>query len=491
MNKNKKKLFSLIDKEIPDKDLFERIQNNFEEEKVIKRKRNKIRLASSLVSFCAFFGVATFTFSFALKDKNLNASIKGEVEVSEGVSGGVSGGEYPAYSGGHWTEGAVDDDLEVPGDSGETAEGGTTEENQAKKAKLTATEYSDLENYSVWKKLLNDELYDENQNVVPGFKNYYSGVYQSLSSTPKTSNLVKIHLENEQKDNLPFKKVELYQNDTLVYTSISDTKGNCYMYTIENYGNLKLKIDDKYMNVTMDSEDNYVFNIILNEVRKEVVNLDLAFLIDTTGSMGDELIYLQNNVKDIIDNVYKSNPNYQINLALSFYRDQGDDYVTTTYNFTSDYQTACNNLSSQKAAGGGDYEEAVHKGLNEINRLSWREESVKLVFHVFDAPCHSDKYKDVYDEYFEFANQGIKYIPLAASGLNKLGEFIAREGALFTGGTYTSLTNHSGIGGDHIDISKDQETTVEYLSDLIERLIKEYMTGEDIEPILYNSNSNQ
>ena len=101
MNKNKKKLFSLIDKEIPDKDLFERIQNNFEVEKVIKRKRNKIRLASSLVSFCAFLGVATFTFSFALQDKNLNASIKGEVEVSEGVSGGVSGGDYPAYSGGH------------------------------------------------------------------------------------------------------------------------------------------------------------------------------------------------------------------------------------------------------------------------------------------------------------------------------------------------------------------------------------------------------
>ena len=208
MNKNKKKLFSLIDKEIPDKDLFERIQNNFEEEKVIKRKRNKIRLASSLVSFCAFLGVETFTFSFALQDKNLNASIKGEVEVSEGVSGGVSGGDYPAYSGGHWTEGAVDDELEVPGDSGETAEGGTTEENQAKKAKLTATEYSDLENYSVWKKLLNDELYDENQNVIPGFKNYFSGVYQSLSNTPKTSNLVKVHLENEQKENLPFKKVE-------------------------------------------------------------------------------------------------------------------------------------------------------------------------------------------------------------------------------------------------------------------------------------------
>ena len=485
MNKNKKKLFSLIDKEVPDKDLFDKIKNNIEVEKVGRRKKNKIKLASSLVSLCAFLGVATFTFSFALQDKNLSESIKGETDIS----GGISGIEYPAYSSGEWTEGDFDEGIEVPGESTEGED--STNINQNEKTKLTATEYSDLENYQTWKKLLNDELYDENQNVVPGFKTYYSGVYQSLSSTPKTSNLVKIHLENEQKDNLPFKKVELYQNDTLVYTSISDTKGNCYMYTIENYGNLKLKIDDKYMNVTMDSEDNYVFNIILNEVRKEVVNLDLAFLIDTTGSMGDELIYLQNNVKDIIDNVYKSNPNYQINLALSFYRDKGDEYVTRTFDFTSDYQKACNNLSLQKASGGGDYEEAVHQGLNEINNLSWKDDSVKLVFHIFDAPCHSNKYIDVYDEYFAFANKGIKYIPLAASGLNKLGEFIAREGALFTGGTYTSLTNHSGIGGDHIDISKDQETTVEYLSDLIERLIKEYMTGEDIEPISYNSNSNQ
>ena len=34
-------------------------------------------------------------------------------------------------------------------------------------------------------------------------------------------------------------------------------------------------------------------------------------------------------------------------------------------------------------------------------------------------------------------------------------------------------------------------STVEYLSDLIERLIKEYMTGKDIDPMSYNSNSNQ
>lgn len=487
MNKNKKKLFSLIDKEIPEKDLFEKIQNNIEVEKVDRRKKNKIKLASSLVSLCAFLGVATFTFSFALQDKNLNTSLKGETETS----GGISGIEYPDYAGDHWTEGSIaaDGEIEVPGESTEGEDSETN--NQNKKAKLTATEYSDLENYQTWKKLLNVDLYDENQNAVPGFKTHYSGVYQSLSGTPKTSNLLKVHLENEQKENLPFKKVELYQNDTLIYTSISDTKGNCYMYTKDNYDKLKLKIDDEYMNITMEDEENYLFNITLNEVKKEAVNLDLAFLIDTTGSMWDELAYLQDNVKYIIDNVYKTNPNYQINLALSFYRDKGDEYVTRTFDFTSDYQTACNNLSLQKASGGGDYEEAVHQGLNEINNLSWKDDSVKLVFHIFDAPCHSNKYIDVYDEYFEFANQGIKYIPLAASGLNKLGEFIAREGALFTGGTYTSLTNHSGIGGDHIDISKDQETTVEYLSDLIERLIKEYMTGEDIEPISYNSNSNQ
>mgnify|MGYP006330347877 CR=1 FL=1 len=60
MNKNKKKLFSLIDKEIPDKDLFERIQNNFEVEKVIKRK---------MTGFPIIYGLSFFLF----QDFSINA----------------------------------------------------------------------------------------------------------------------------------------------------------------------------------------------------------------------------------------------------------------------------------------------------------------------------------------------------------------------------------------------------------------------------------
>lgn len=51
----------------------------------------------------------------------------------------------------------------------------------------------------------------------------------------------------------------------------------------------------------------------------------------------------------------------------------------------------------------------------------------------------------------EFAKNGIKIIPVAASGVDKDTEFMLRFFEVATGGTYVFITNDSGIGNDHID----------------------------------------
>ena len=61
-----------------------------------------------------------------------------------------------------------------------------------------------------------------------------------------------------------------------------------------------------------------------------VRKLDLMLVVDTTGSMGDEIRYLQSELAAIIDGVKARHPQLDLRLGFVFYRDTGDDYVTST-----------------------------------------------------------------------------------------------------------------------------------------------------------------
>ena len=44
----------------------------------------------------------------------------------------------------------------------------------------------------------------------------------------------------------------------------------------------------------------------------------------------------------------------------------------------------------------GDEPEAVLDGLNvAVNNVGWRDESVKFIYHILDAPCHGKKYNNI------------------------------------------------------------------------------------------------
>ena len=71
------------------------------------------------------------------------------------------------------------------------------------------------------------------------------------------------------------------------------------------------------------------------------------------------------------------------------------------------------------------------------------------------------------------AKQGIRLIPLASSGVDTETEFLLRSWSVMTGGTYTFLTNHSGIGNSHLEPTIGAYE-VEKLNDLLARVISEY-----------------
>ena len=503
--RNKKKLISLIEKKMPEKDLFNRIENKIEVKE--KRRFNK-PLFVSLLASCSVVLVAGSILIGGLGggfNKDVGSSLPSIMEGEDDLAGTTTkpgsgttsspiGGEEDSR-----TEATPGDDagleggeagydepsLEEPGYE-ETPTDKPNNQEQYKKT-LTATEYSDFDNYSYWIDLVNGEAYDESQQQILDFKQISLRVHNyEKTNYALTTNKIDIVLKDKNNNPLPLADVSLYSNQKLIYEAVSNAKGVSYLYhNLEEYEGFDVKIQyeeqEYWFNVSEINENNS-YEFIVDVERVESKNVDIVFFVDTTGSMGDELTYIKQELVSIIDTIGEYDSSYSINVGLCFYRDQNDAYVTKVFDFDNDINKVLINLEAQRVAGGGDYEEAIQDGLKEVNRLSWREDSTKLVYHFFDAPSHDKDFNTVYEEYYKLSSKGIRYIPVASSGLNKIGEYIAREGSLLTGGTYTSLTDDSGIGGGHIEITTPSDTVVEYLNDMIVRLTIEFITGQDIDP---------
>jgi hypothetical protein len=185
-------------------------------------------------------------------------------------------------------------------------------------------------------------------------------------------------------------------------------------------------------------------------------NLDLLFLVDSTGSMGGEIHQIQQTIDDIASQIGQLPGSPQIRFGVVTYRDRGEDYITRKFGFTSKLSEFSNFLDSIQAYAGGDYPESVNEGLHvAINNMDWnQQDAVRLVFLVGDAPPHLD-YPDDYrytDELRDAVRQGIKVYTIGASGLDKQGEYIFRQMAQITLAQYLFITRggdeyQSGSGG--------------------------------------------
>jgi len=201
--------------------------------------------------------------------------------------------------------------------------------------------------------------------------------------------------------------------------------------------------------------------------------LDLMFVVDTTGSMGDELAYLQTELDDVISRVSGHDDGTSIRLSMNFYRDEGDAYVIHSNDFTSDLAAARATLLAESADGGGDWPEALDVALMDAVDHDWRETpATRLLFVVLDAPAHhtSAVVEDIREAVSSAAAQGIRIVPVASSGVDRALETFLRQAAILTGGTYVFITDDSGVGNDHLEPVVG-EIQVEPLNDLLVRLI--------------------
>lgn len=212
--------------------------------------------------------------------------------------------------------------------------------------------------------------------------------------------------------------------------------------------------------VEFTSDDRQAEVVLDTAATVEPVRLDIHFLIDVTGSMGDEIQQLKDNMIAIAEQISDLPSSPDVRFGMTVYRDRGDAFVSRTFDFTPDVEAFVEALREVEANGGGDYPESLNEGLhNAIHLPEWRtEETVSIIFLVADAPPQL-----IYDQDYDYAvevltaaERGIKIFPIASSGLDDQGEYIFRQLAQITGGKFLFLTyGAEGAPGDdtthHVD----------------------------------------
>ncbi|MEJ7602828.1 MAG: vWA domain-containing protein [Kofleriaceae bacterium] len=181
--------------------------------------------------------------------------------------------------------------------------------------------------------------------------------------------------------------------------------------------------------------------------------LDIQLVIDTTGSMGDELKYLQSELVAIAGQVHARFPQVKPRWSLVVYRDAGDEYVTRHFAFSGDVVKLQRDLAAQSAGGGGDFPEAVLDGLSRGLQQQWRSGAnvAKLMFWVADAPPHPGEGGQFATVVRNARLQGVHIYPIASSGIDDGTEYQMRAAAQLTGGRYLFLTDDSGVGNAHAE----------------------------------------
>lgn len=363
-------------------------------------------------------------------------------------------------------------DYESPAEP-EDPEGGNGNSNAGV---VTAGEWNDLDNWAFWNQLMSGQ----NEGKFYEYLNYW-GMYPG--------DRFAVTVVDAANNPVCGAKVELFVNgsEQASWTAVSDNQGSAELW-YRPWSSIDTDEEKTFtaavngvkwgepLAPTYNSAEQVSMNTIIAEQVATRGSADIAFIVDATGSMFDEIDFLKDDLLNIIQRASASTSR-ELRTAALFYRDEGDDYVTKHNDFNSNPEKTLNFIKKQSAQGGGDYPEAVHTALEKaLQDLSWEEGNhARLAFLLLDAPPHYEQnvISSIKSSIELYAANGIKIIPISASGIDKNTEFLLRLMAIYTDGTYTFITNHSGVGNDHI-IPTVGEYQVEQLNNLIVRLIEQY-----------------
>jgi hypothetical protein len=181
----------------------------------------------------------------------------------------------------------------------------------------------------------------------------------------------------------------------------------------------------------------------------EPAHIEVAFVLDTTGSMSGLIEGAKRKIWSIANQLVSAQQRTDVRFALIGYRDRGDAYVTRVYDLTDDLDAVYARLMQFQADGGGDGPESVNQALHEaVTRLDWSSspEVYRVIFLVGDAPPHLDYQDDVrYDRSVRLARQRDIAVNAIQCGNWEETAQIWREVASLGMGSYAAIAQDGGM----------------------------------------------
>ena len=340
---------------------------------------------------------------------------------------------------------------------------------------LTAGEHDDL---------LNPELYAAYVNR--------SDLGQDIRALPRvdTMRVVTVKVNDRNGQPVPFADVVVKCSDGNSITMATQADGSAVFFPGLDRLSERITVSAKKAGRTIadarpvlvaNAGGGQVVGLTANQMATKATKLDLMLVIDTTGSMGDEIRYLQAELRSIIGAITAKHRDLDIRVGFVFYRDTGDEYVTRSFAFDRDIGKAQAMLARQYATGGGDYPEAMDQALIRAVGQEWRPDAVKSLLLVADAPPHNDKFGRTWTAAEAARAKRIHITPVAASGVADEAEYAMRAMAAATQSRYLFLTDDSGVGNPHAPPAIDCYL-VTRLDALVRRVVDSQISGRRIEP---------
>ena len=232
----------------------------------------------------------------------------------------------------------------------------------------------------------------------------------------------------------------------MVWTGVTYANGESVIYPGALYDGTATTVSvDGQASADWQASLDGILNVALDESRESIdrVPVDIAFVLDATGSMGDEIQRLRDVLFSIHSRLQRASDNADLRFGLVTYRDRGDSENLRVVPFTGSVDEYSQTLETVRAGGGGDYPEDMHSALEAaLEQLQWRNEGIRVVFVIADAPPHTDYGQQ--NDYLWAARtankRGIRINMIGASGLTENAECMFRQVAATTYGQFIFLT---------------------------------------------------
>ncbi len=342
---------------------------------------------------------------------------------------------------------------------------------------------------------------DDNQqfNYFLNFLNQYRSSVNSY--TYDISERIHLLLEDKDGQSLPNVEIKIFNRteSELLDQGKTYADGSYFFYPAEVAARDKTfyvgyTVDGVYQTVVVKRNGPRKITIQADKARdlQARTAVDIVFILDTTGSMGEEIKRLIATIDLIHMNLSALSNQTLIRFGMVLYRDKDDKYRTQVVPLTADIDAFRGALEQVRAGGGGDTPEDMQAALQKaLRNVDWNEDGLRLGFVITDASAHLDygqRYTYI-SAALEAKKKGIKLFTVGTGGLGLSGEYILRQISQLTYAKYLFLTygketgeNAGGVAG-----SVSHHTGSNYQTDKLEaiimRLAKEEISNFTDDPL--------